>query len=194
MESFNKEDCVDFIHPFTSLISGATGCGKTYFVKTLLESQCIQPQIEMLIYCYGQYQPLFDIIRKNWLLKNKQISFIKGVPKNMDQILQSNFEIPKLLIIDDLMNEVARDPAVSNIFTKGSHHLNTSIMLLTQNLFQKGPEFRTMSLNSHYMIVFKNPRDRSQICHIWVDKCFLIKESNWLKFFKMQLKASTDIY
>ena len=32
-------------------------------------------------------------------------------------------------------------------------------MYLTQNLFPPGKLSRTISLNSHYMIVFKNPRD-----------------------------------
>ena len=38
-----------------------------------------------------------------------------------------------------------------------------SVIYITQNLFQKSPEFRTMSLNAHYMIIFKNPRDMGQI-------------------------------
>ena len=32
-------------------------------------------------------------------------------------------------------------------------------MYLTQNLFSPGKLLHTISLNSHYMIVFKNPRD-----------------------------------
>ena len=32
-------------------------------------------------------------------------------------------------------------------------------MYLTQNLFPPGKQSRTISLNAHYMIVFKNPRD-----------------------------------
>jgi len=35
-----------------------------------------------------------------------------------------------------------------------------------QNLFNKGKEHRTISSNSHYIIVFKNPRDSSQIIHL----------------------------
>jgi len=32
-----------------------------------------------------------------------------------------------------------------------------------QNLFDKGKSHRTVSLNAHYMVLFKNPRDKSQI-------------------------------
>ncbi|KAK7103579.1 hypothetical protein V1264_018449 [Littorina saxatilis] len=39
-------------------------------------------------------------------------------------------------------------------------------MYIVQNLFGKNKEQRTISLNSHYLVVFKNPRDASQITHL----------------------------
>ena len=33
------------------------------------------------------------------------------------------------------------------------------VLYLTQNLFPPGKLSRTISLNSHYIVVFKNPRD-----------------------------------
>ena len=35
-----------------------------------------------------------------------------------------------------------------------------------QNLFPKNKERRSISLNSQYMVVFKNPRDASQMSHL----------------------------
>ena len=35
-----------------------------------------------------------------------------------------------------------------------------------QNLFPKNKESRTISLNSQYMVIFKNPRDASQIANL----------------------------
>jgi hypothetical protein len=64
-----------------------------------------------------------------------------------------------LVIIDDLMSECSKDQRVSDLFTRGSHHRGISVMYLTQNLFPPGKQSRTISLNSHYMIIFKNPRD-----------------------------------
>jgi hypothetical protein len=64
------------------------------------------------------------------------------------------------LVLDDLMAEA--DESVANIFTKISHHRNVSVFFLTQNLFHKSKHMRTMSLNSHYLILFKNPRDVTQ--------------------------------
>ena len=70
----------------------------------------------------------------------------------------------KLIVIDDLMAET--DERVTTLFTKKSHHRNTSVMYLVQNLFPKNKESRTMSLNSQYMVVFKNPRDATHMSHL----------------------------
>ena len=40
------------------------------------------------------------------------------------------------------------------------------MLYLVQNLFHKNKESRTISLNSQYMVVFKNPRDASQMSHL----------------------------
>jgi len=48
---------------------------------------------------------------------------------------------------------------VADIFTKISHQRNISILHLTQNLFDKN---RKISLNAHYLVLFKNPRDAGQ--------------------------------
>ena len=58
------------------------------------------------------------------------------------------------------------DERVTTLFTKKSNHRNTSVLYLVQNLFPKNKESRTISLNSQYMVVFKNPRDASQMSHL----------------------------
>jgi len=55
---------------------------------------------------------------------------------------------------------------VSELFTKDSHHGNISLVLITQNLFHQGPSC-DISLNSKYIVVFKNPRDKTQIVHFF---------------------------
>ena len=51
---------------------------------------------------------------------------------------------------------------VENLFTNG-RHLNLHV---SQNLFYAGKECRTISLNSAYIVVFKNRRDQTQIHHL----------------------------
>ena len=69
-----------------------------------------------------------------------------------------------LLIIDDLMSET--DSRVTKIFTKGSHHLNCSEIYISQNLFNKSKENKNICLNTHYLVLFKNPRDSAQVMHL----------------------------
>ena len=60
----------------------------------------------------------------------------------------------------------ATDKSITNLFTKGSHHRNISVIYIVQNLFNTNKEHRTISLNAHYLVIFKNPRDASQIVHL----------------------------
>ena len=64
-----------------------------------------------------------------------------------------------LIVLDDLMSQCSNDPRVADLFTRGSHHRGISVLYLTQNLFPPGKLSRTISLNSHYMLIFRNPRD-----------------------------------
>ncbi|CAH0403841.1 unnamed protein product [Chilo suppressalis] len=55
--------------------------------------------------------------------------------------------------------------------TKGSHHRNLSVIFITQNLFHQGKGQRDISLNANYIVIFKNPRYRSQIQHLARQVC-----------------------
>jgi hypothetical protein len=61
------------------------------------------------------------------------------------------------------MSETSKDKRIVDLFTKGSHRRNLSVIFLLQNLFYQGKITRTMSLNSHYLVLFKNPRDKLQV-------------------------------
>ena len=141
-------------HPFTALVAGPTGSGKTRFVFKLIENArvMIEPPPRRVVYCYGEYQELFK--------KYPDVEFRQGLP-NLEDF---DGRQPVLLIVDDLMNEA--NESVANMFTKGSHHRNVSVTFLVQNLFHKNKHVRTISLNSHYMVLFKNPRDASQFASL----------------------------
>jgi hypothetical protein len=52
------------------------------------------------------------------------------------------------------------------LFTRGSHHRNISVKLITQNLFQQVRNCRDISLNAKYLILFKNVRDKRQFSYL----------------------------
>jgi len=143
-----------FVHPCTAIIVGPTSCGKTRFVFRLIDNaeRMIDPPPRKIVYCYGEYQELFRAYPR--------VVFHQGLPDLND----FDGSVPVLLVIDDLMQET--NETVANLFTKGSHHRNVSVMFLAQNLFPKNKFARTMSLNAHYMVLFKNPRDASQFANL----------------------------
>lgn len=49
------------------------------------------------------------------------------------------------------------------MFTRKDHHRNTSVIYITLIVFNRAVQQRTISLNAHYLVIFKNPIDKSQI-------------------------------
>lgn len=143
-------------HPFSAIIAGPSGSGKSFFVKRFLKhrGKMVDTNFNRIIFYYSEWQ-------NTYLEMGDNVDFYEGVPQVSDF---SGDNKPKLIIIDDLMRE-SSDKTVVDIFTKYSHHKNLSVMYLTQNLFHQGKGQRDISLNAHYIVVFKNPRDRAQIQH-----------------------------
>ena len=83
---------------------------------------------------------------------NTKIEFVKGIPENLEK--DSYFDIHKrnLMVIDDQMADAGNDKRIVNLFTRGSHHRNVSVIYIVQNLFHQGKGSRSISLNSHYFL------------------------------------------
>ena len=145
--------------PTTICISGTTNSGKTYFVRQLLENKnkMFNPPADKVMYCYGVWQTLFGDM-ENQL----NTIFHKGLPseETVDTFVDGNHHI---IILDDLMDDVVESKGVQNMFTRGSHHKNLTILYLNQNMYCQGKSARSINLNTHYMVLMRNPRDTSQI-------------------------------
>ena len=61
------------------------------------------------------------------------------------------------------MTEAKCEQRIANLFNKGSHHRNISVVYLTQNLFPQGKACRDIILNTQYMALFNNHIDRQQV-------------------------------
>ena len=69
----------------------------------------------------------------------------------------------KILLMDDLMQDGAKSNILVDIFCQFSHHLGFTAWFICQNAFSSGKQYRTISLNSQYIILFSNKRDEIQV-------------------------------
>jgi hypothetical protein len=151
-----------FETPTTISISGTTGSGKTTWLKKLLEhNELLFPNsiTDKILYCYGVFQDLFHEMERD--IKN--IHFHEGLPSA--EIIEDLTKNKKhnIIILDDLMMEVVKNSDMELLFSRGSHHKNLTIIYINQNMFCQGKNARTITLNCHYIILFQNLRDCSQI-------------------------------
>ena len=95
---------------------------------------------------------------KEYKLHNLPIQYVKGLPKSFD-----NYIVPDkiLFVIDDLMQSAGDSVAVTDLFCNKVQHEKLSVILLLQNLFYHGKERTTLVRCSQYLVVFKNPMDKS---------------------------------
>ena len=117
------------------------------------------PSPERIVWCYSQWQPAYT----EMLVSLPHIEFVKGIPAALKQ--DSYFDVNKrnLIVFDDQMIDSSKDKRTVNVFIRRSHHRNLRLIYIVQNLFHQGKGSRSISLNSHYLVLFKNPRDKLQI-------------------------------
>ena len=146
-----------FKHPFTCIIAGPTQAGKTQWVKKFIyNADCLMhPPPQEIYYAYTEWQPAYKQLPPKVILS-------EGLPDL--SVLKSTTEVPKLLILDDLMQEMKGDKRLTQLFTRGSHHWNLSCMHIVQNVFFEG--LRTSRVNAQYLVLMKNPSDKLQAMNL----------------------------
>lgn len=138
----------------TMCVVGPSHSGKTTFVLDLLDHrhEIFSSTTNRVVWCYGIYQP--DL---NPILARKGYELHSGI------VDTTKIEPYDIIVLDDLLQESKGSQDVTSMFTKAAHHKPCFIIFIMQNLFPPGKESRTRSLNTHYLVIFKNPRDRSQV-------------------------------
>ena len=128
---------MDLIRPYTMLVSGQSGCGKTHWVaKLITETKHLYDNV---ILAYTMHQNLYDDLG---------IDLVYGLPDNVPP--------NTLLILDDMMLDCNKD--IASLFTK-MRHASISTVFIVQHMFFDNKYMRTISRNAHYLVIFPNPRD-----------------------------------
>ena len=100
--------------------------------------------------------PDYDMIREQY----PGIEFEK---EWRDEIFYSlSPEQQNIMVLDDQISVASSSTSVADLFTKGSHHRNLTVIYLVQNVYNQAKSQRTISLNSHYCVVVRDGRDASK--------------------------------
>ena len=149
-----------FINPANWVVAGPSGCGKSTFIFSVLTNLKDMFEIppDKVLYCYNIYQSLFEKIENTLPF----VTFHQNIPneETIEEFGKSSSS-PKLLVLDYLSHRL--DESVELLFTQRSHHMNITVIFITQNLFYRSKQNRTLQLNTHYYVIFKNFRDTGQI-------------------------------
>ena len=91
-------------------------------------------------------------------MKEAGVQFHEGVPTTFH--LKKWFPKGGFLVLGDLMAEGGEGKELLDLFTKHSHHQNTTVLYLCQDMIPPGKYVKSISRNAHYVIAFKNLRDQ----------------------------------
>ena len=158
----------------TFMLAGPSSCGKSTFVKNLINNRNVMfnRNIENVYIVCANIQTMYEDLVKNGNVR--QIFYQMPSKSEIIEIAEiGKKQGGTILVLDDILSEIAKNNIlIQEIFTEIAHHYDLTVVLCVQNMFVQNPIFRTISLNSGYIVAFKHPRDTKQInviahrCHV----------------------------
>ena len=143
---------------FKLFLAGPSRCGKTFFVADLLQNlgTISKDPPTFIIYVYKTWQWKFDE------MKHLVHVFLEDDENVVENIKMYATGQSILVVFDDMINSKSLN-TLAPLFTVDGRHMNMSLVFLTQRMFVNDEYFRQISQNSDYFIIFKNPRNSSEI-------------------------------
>lgn len=148
-------------------------------------AQVLSHPISALVYCFGQEANSEEDEEFKAALRATfpDVVFHVGFPPFDDYV---HIKGQKVVVLDDMADEIVRDKVLFNIVTRVSRRNKLSIFFLTQNLFQAGPYAKALSRNATIKVVFDDLADRQWVSFLnrQVEpehKNFLPQVMTWLR-------------
>ena len=137
-------------------VCGPSRCGKTFFVSKLIQnvSTFTKSPPQKIIYIYKVWQSIFN--------EHDNIVFIKEQDDLTEKMKDAAMGESSLIIFDDLINSKYLEE-IANLFVVDGRHSNYSMIYLSQRMFVNNEYFRQISNNCDYLVIFRNPRNYSEI-------------------------------
>ena len=121
----------------------------------------LNPTPKTVIYFYKVWQDSYDRMKDD----NPDIFFMDTLPQSTSSlraILEPHQSDGSFVVFDDFSDEIGQNPEMfTQLYTVLSHHLNCTPVIIIHNLYAKN--LRTISLNTHRVVLTNNVRDLSQI-------------------------------
>ena len=143
---------ITFHHQTTIPIAGPTQTDKTF--KKILQHRLIHVSHSRLIYVKSEHAAVLADLKHLF----GTIEYVQGMKSFPYLLHRIEADELKLVVLDDQISETGKLETCI-LFTKGSHHPKISVLYIVHNAFDKGKVDRTITLNSHYMVLLNNPRD-----------------------------------
>ena len=93
---------------------------------------------------------------------NLVTEFVEDNGNMLEQVKEIGNTDSTFIIFDDLLNS-SNLPAIAELYTVYGRHSGLSLAFISQKMFVNNEFFRQISQNSDYFVVFKNPRNFSEI-------------------------------
>lgn len=183
----SSSSCVNFTfcHPFTCVVAGPTGCGKSTFVRNLILNRkyLVDKEWDYICIFLGtsiEENPVLasvkslcpdiyvDIIDTKKMFPDVK-TFSEVFPSQVQKLITTNSHRRGCIIFDDLMKELAACDMLVNLFCKYSSHCNLSPIYITQNPFIRGKnssDNTTVFRNTHVFVLFDSPMDKTLVRNI----------------------------
>lgn len=144
---------------------GPSGSGKSWWIVNLIKHResLFDTKFNRILYCAPAKKSqihfqIYESIKKYF----PETELIFGLPKPSDLIGDL---LPKLVIMDDLMQQIFSSPFMEEVFIQHSHHSSCSLIFTTQNFFNTG-KTKTIMRQCNYKVIFNSPSDQLILRHI----------------------------
>ena len=143
-------------------IAGPSFSGKsTFCIRLIYLREKLFPPGDVpkkILYCYGVENEIFKKLKEDI----DDISFHKGLP-SLEKIKEYADDESLLLIIDDLIQDVVDSKDIELLLIREAHHSRISTFVISQNLYARGKNSRSISINYAYVVLTNSPRDKTYI-------------------------------
>lgn len=128
------------------IISGASGTGKTHYLRVLLP--ILYPPDYIIIYSSNIYQEIFNCIKSYFKKNIMLIDDVELLGEIIEMLKNKGDYMHTIIIIDDYNKKV--EELTKNLFCQGRHS-NFSTILINQNYFEISTTTRR---NADMLIIF----------------------------------------